>query len=119
MTLSEADKIILDQIKDLAEQLWFNEGMDCPDTSLVEDLQEAEVENEELKYLLDLTVSGPNSTDVFLPTGELIGDLDWEEINLTENEVWEENRLEFQDRRIMWINGFGGLKPDYFTRTSF
>ena len=106
MNFSEKEQQILDQIKELAEQPWFHEGLDCPDPKLIENLENAEVESESLQDLIDLTLSGPGSTDVFLPTNELIGDILWEEDQLTEDEIFEANRMEFSDRRIFTLNGF-------------
>ena len=106
MNLPEKEQQILDQIRELAEQSWFHEGLDCPDPKLIENLENAEVENESLQDLIDLTVSGPDSTDVFLPTNELIGDIFWGEDPLTEDEIFEANRMEFSERRIFTLNGF-------------
>jgi len=106
MNLPEKEQQILDQIKELAEQSWFHEGLDCPDPKLIENLENAETENKSLQDLIDLTVSGPDSTDVFLPTNELIGDIFWGEDQLTEDEIFEANRMEFSERRIFTLNGF-------------
>jgi len=106
MNLPEKEQQILDQIRELAEQSWFHEGLDCPDPKLIENLENAEAENESLQDLIDLTVSGPDSTDVFLPTNELIGDIFWGEDQLTEDEIFEANRMEFSERRIFTLNGF-------------
>ena len=106
MNFSEKEQQILDQIRELAEQPWFHEGLDCPDPKLIENLENAEVESESLQDLIDLTISGPDSTDVFLPTNELIGDILWEEDQLTEDEIFEANRMEFSERRIFTLNGF-------------
>ena len=105
MNLPEKEQQILDQIRELAEQSWFHEGLDCPDPKLIENLENAEVENESLQDLIDLTVSGPDSTDVFLPTKELIGDILGED-QLTEEEIFEANRIEFSELRIFTLNGF-------------
>jgi hypothetical protein len=105
MNLPEKEQQILDQIRELAEQSWFHEGLDCPDPKLIENLENAEVEIKSLQDLIDLTVSGPDSTDVFLPTNELIGDILWED-QLTEDEIFEANRMEFSERRIFTLNGF-------------
>lgn len=106
MNLSEKEQQILEQIRELAEQSWFHEGLDCPDPKLIENLEDAEVENESLQDLIDLTVSGPDSTDVFLPTHQLISEIGWEEDQLTEDEIFEANRMEFSERRIFTLNGF-------------
>lgn len=106
MSLSEKDQQILEQIKELSEQSWFHEGLDCPDPKLIENLEEVEADNESLRDLIDLTVSGPDSTDVFLPTNQLISEIGWEEDQLTEDEIFEANRMEFSDRRIFTLNGF-------------
>jgi hypothetical protein len=105
MNLPEKEQQILDQIRELAEQSWFHEGLDCPDPKLIENLENAEVEIKSLQDLIDLTVSGPDSTDVFLPTKELIGDI-LEEDQLTEDEIFEANRMEFSELRIFTLNGF-------------
>ena len=106
MSLSEKDRKILEQIKELSEQSWFHEGLDCPDPKLIENLENAEVENESLQDLIDLTISGPDSTDVFLPTHQLISEIRWGEDQLTEDEIFEANRMEFSERRIFTLNGF-------------
>ena len=106
MNLSEKEQQILEQIRELAEQSWFHEGLDCPDPKIIQNLEDVEVENEALQDLIDLTLSGPDSTDVFLPTNELIGDIGWAKDELTEEEIWEANRMEFSDRRIFTLNGF-------------
>jgi len=105
MSLSAKDQKILGQIKELSGQSWFKEGLDCPDPKIIENLEDAEADNEALQDLIELTVQGPDSTDVFLPTNELIGDL-LQEDELTEEEIREANRMEFSDRRIFTLNGF-------------
>ena len=102
------DKDILARIKELSNEDWFQNGDDSPE-EVYEELYAIEAENEDLAYLLELTIGGPGSTDVWLSRGVLIGDVlaygdgleEGEEV--TEDEIYEDNQMYIADRRATLV----------------
>ena len=98
------DKDILARIKELSKEDWFINGEDAPE-EVYEELYGIEAENDDLAYLLELTIGGPGLTDVWLSRGVLIGDVlaygdgleEGEEV--TEDEIYEDNQMYIADRR--------------------
>ncbi len=102
---NEEDLVIFYKIKALSGESWFIEGDDPPE-DLLDELDEfAETLNTDLSILVDLTKEGPGYTDVWLNRGVLIGDAiehgdglsPGEEV--TEDDIWEENREYFKEER--------------------
>jgi len=102
---NKEDLIIFYKIKALSGESWFIEGDDPPE-DLLDELDEfAETLNTDLSILVDLTKEGPGYTDVWLNRGVLIGDAiehgdglsPGEEV--TEDDIWEENREYFKEER--------------------
>jgi len=102
------DKDILQRIKQLSVEDWFKNGDDAPE-EIYDELYEIEAENDDLVYLLELTITGPGLTDVWLSRGELIGDVlaygdgleEGEEV--TEDEIYEDNQIFIAERRANLI----------------
>ena len=104
--LSEKDFKIFTSILELSNQPWFFDGLDSPEE--LNELVDVEVENEDLHELLQLTTSGPDSTDIWLETHELQADVVREgslevEGEITYDEMWESNRLYFGDKRYFLL----------------
>jgi hypothetical protein len=100
-----SDLIIFYKIKVLSGERWFIEGDDPPE-DLLDELDEfSETSNTDLSILVDLIKEGPGYTDVWLNRGVLIGDAiehgdglsPGEEV--TEDDIWEENREYFKEER--------------------
>ena len=102
------DKDILQRIKQLSVEDWFKNGDDAPE-EIYDELYEIEVENDDLVYLLELTITGPGLTDVWLSRGVLIGDVfAWgdgleEGEEVTEDEIYEDNQMFIAERRANLI----------------
>ena len=102
------DKDILERIKQLSVEDWFKNGDDAPE-EIYDELYEIEVENDDLVYLLELTITGPGLTDVWLSRGVLIGDVfAWgdgleEGEEVTEDEIYEDNQMFIAERRANLI----------------
>jgi hypothetical protein len=103
------DKDILARIKELSSEDWFQNGDDSPE-EIYEELYGIEAENEDLAYLLELTIGGTGLTDVWLSRGVLIGDVlaygdgleEGEEV--TEDEIYEDNQMYIADRRSSLVD---------------
>jgi len=99
------DQDILARIKELSKEDWFKDGDDAPE-EIYEELNEESPHNEDLDYLLELTIGGPGLTDVWISRGVLIGDVlaygdgleDGEEV--TEEDIYEDNKMFIAERRI-------------------
>ena len=102
------DKDILQRIKQLSVEDWFKNGEDAPE-EIYDELYEIESENDDLVYLLELTITGPGLTDVWLSRGVLIGDVfAWgdgleEGEEVTEDEIYEDNQMFIAERRANLI----------------
>jgi hypothetical protein len=103
------DKDILERIKQLSVEDWFKNGEDAPE-DIYEGLYEIEAENDDLVYLLELTITGPGLTDVWLSRGVLIGDVfAWgdgleEGEEVTEDEIYEDNQMFIAERRATLLD---------------
>jgi hypothetical protein len=103
------DKDILQRIKQLSVEDWFKNGEDAPE-DIYEELYEIEAENDDLVYLLELTITGPGLTDVWLSRGVLIGDVfAWgdgleEGEEVTEDEIYEDNQMFIAERRATLLD---------------
>jgi hypothetical protein len=103
------DKDILERIKQLSVEDWFKNGEDAPE-DIYEELYEIEAENDDLVYLLELTITGPGLTDVWLSRGVLIGDVfAWgdgleEGEEVTEDEIYEDNQMFIAERRATLLD---------------
>ena len=97
MNFSANDQAILNRIQAVSAEEWFLTGEDNPNPELVEFLGDCEAENDLLQELVHLTASGPDSTDVHIPTYELISDLIEE--GEEEEEIRESNRAHFSTQR--------------------
>jgi hypothetical protein len=103
------DKDILQRIKQLSVEDWFKNGDDAPE-EIYEELYEIEAENDDLVYLLELTITGPGLTDVWLSRGELIGDVlaygdgleEGEEV--TEDDIYDDNQIFIAERRATLLD---------------
>ena len=99
------DKDILARIKELSNEDWFQNGDDSPE-EVYEELYGIEAQNDDLAYLLELTIGGPGYSDVWLSRGVLIGDVlaygdglePGEEV--TEDEIYEDNQMFIGERRM-------------------
>lgn len=102
------DEQILARIKELSKEDWFINGEDAPE-EIYEELSEESAYNEDLEYLLELTINGPGITDVWLSREVLIGDVfahgdgldEGEEV--TEEDIYEDNRMYIADRRATLV----------------
>lgn len=104
--LSEKDFKVFTSILELSNEAWFFDGLDSPEE--LNELVDVEVENEDLHELLQLTTSGPDSTDIWLETHELQADVVREgslevEGEITYDEMWESNRIYFGDKRYFLL----------------
>ena len=98
------DKDILARIKELSNEDWFKNGEDAPE-EIIDEFDGVEADNDDLGYLLALTIGGPGYSDVWLSRGVLIGDVlaygdglePGEEV--TEDEIYEDNQMYIADRR--------------------
>jgi hypothetical protein len=103
------DKDILERINQLSVEDWFKNGEDAPE-DIYEELYEIEAENDDLVYLLELTITGPGLTDVWLSRGVLIGDVfAWgdgldEGEEVTEDEIYEDNQMFIAERRATLLD---------------
>ena len=103
------DKDILERIKQLSVEDWFKNGEDAPE-DIYEELYEIEAENDDLVYLLELTITGPGLTDIWLSRGVLIGDVfAWgdgieEGEEVTEDEIYEDNQMFIAERRATLLD---------------
>jgi hypothetical protein len=103
------DKDILERIKQLSVEDWFKNGDDAPE-EIYDELYEVEAENDDLVYLLELTITGPGLTDVWLSRGVLIGDVfAWgdgleEGEEVTEDEIYEDNQMFIAERRATLLD---------------
>jgi hypothetical protein len=103
------DKDILQRIKQLSVEDWFKNGDDAPE-EIYDELYEIEAENDDLVYLLELTITGPGLTDVWLSRGVLIGDVfAWgdgleEGEEVTEDEIYEDNQMFIAERRATLLD---------------
>ena len=103
------DKDILERIKQLSVEDWFKNGDDAPE-EIYDELYEIEAENDDLVYLLELTITGPGLTDVWLSRGVLIGDVfAWgdgleEGEEVTEDEIYEDNQMFIAERRATLLD---------------
>jgi hypothetical protein len=103
------DKDILQRIKQLSVEDWFKDGDDAPE-EIYDELYEIEAENDDLVYLLELTITGPGLTDVWLSRGVLIGDVfAWgdgleEGEEVTEDEIYEDNQMFIAERRATLLD---------------
>ena len=105
--LSEKDFSVFTSILELSKEPWFFDGLDSPE-DLADRFSDVEVENEDLHELLQLTTSGPDSTDIWLETHELQADVVRDgslevEGEITYDEMWESNRLYFGDKRYFLL----------------
>ena len=105
--LSDKDFSIFTSILELSKEPWFFDGLDSPE-DLADRFSDVEVENEDLQELLELAISGPESTDVWLETNELQADVVREgslvvEGEITYDEMKESNRLYFGDKRYFLL----------------
>ena len=98
------DKDILARIQQLSVEDWFKNGEDAPD-DIIEELGYIETDNDDLAELIELTITGPGLTDVWLSRGVLIGDVfAWgdgleEDEEITEDEIYEDNKMFIADER--------------------
>jgi hypothetical protein len=98
------DQEILDRINELSKEDWFKDGEDAPD-DVINEFDEIETDNDELTHLIYFTASGPGHTDIWLSRFVLIGDVfsygdgleEGEEV--TENDIYEDNRIHFSNER--------------------
>jgi hypothetical protein len=103
------DKDILQRIKQVSVEDWFKNGEDAPE-EIYDELYEIEAENDDLAYLLELTITGPGLTDVWLSRGVLIGDVfAWgdgleEGEEVTEDEIYEDNQMFIAERRATLLD---------------
>jgi|LauGreDrversion4_2_1035121.scaffolds.fasta_scaffold205637_1 hypothetical protein len=103
------DKDILERIKQLSVEDWFNNGEDAPE-EIIEELGFLEADNDDLAWLLELTITGPGLTDVWLSRGVLIGDVfRWydgldEGEEVTEDEIYEDNKMFIAERRATLLD---------------
>jgi hypothetical protein len=101
------DKDILERIKQLSVEDWFKNGEDAPE-DIIEELGWVEAEDEDLTELIELVVSGPGLTDVWLSRGVLIGDVfAWgdgleEGEEITEEEIYEDNKMFIAEERAAY-----------------
>ena len=103
------DKDILARIKELSKEDWFINGDDAPE-EIYDELKDESAYDDDLDYLLELTINGPGSTDVWLSRGVLIGDVfaygdgleEGEEV--TEDDIYEDNRMYIADLRSSLID---------------
>jgi len=101
------DKDILERIKQLSVEDWFKNGEDAPE-EIIEELGWVEAEDEDLTELIELVVSGPGLTDVWLSRGVLIGDVfAWgdgleEGEEITEEEIYEDNKMFIAEERAAY-----------------
>ncbi len=101
------DKDILERIKQLSVEDWFKNGEDAPE-EIIEELGWVEAEDEDLTELIELVVSGPGLTDVWLSRGVLIGDVfAWgdgleEGEEITEDEIYEDNKMFIAEERAAY-----------------
>lgn len=103
------DEDILARIKELSKEDWFKNGEDAPE-EIYEELKDESAYDDDLDYLLELTINGPGLTDVWLSRGVLIGDVfahgdgleEGEEV--TEDDIYEDNRMYIADLRISLID---------------
>jgi len=103
------DKDILARIKEISNEDWFKNGEDAPE-GVYEELKEESPYDDDLDYLLELTIGGPGLTDVWLSRGVLIGDVlaygdgleDGEEV--TEDDIYEDNKMYIADRRASLLD---------------
>jgi hypothetical protein len=68
------DLEILKRIEEIAQEDWWAQGLDAPE-EVVWELENFETEVSSLSHLIEATMSGPDSTDVWLPRNLLIGDV--------------------------------------------
>ncbi len=102
------DNQILERIKELSKEDWFNNGDDAPD-DIIEEFEDIKSDNDDLNYLIDLTAGGPGLTDVWISRGVLIGDVfaygdgleDGEEV--TEDDIYEDNKIHFSEQRELLL----------------
>ena len=103
------DKDILERIKELSNEDWFKNGEDAPE-EVCNEFEDIEASDPNLDYLLGLTIGGPGSTDVWLSRGVLIGDVfAWgdgldEDEEITEDDIYEDNRMYIADRRATLVD---------------
>jgi len=103
------DKDILARIKELSNEDWFKNGEDAPE-EIIDEFDGVEADNDDLGYLLELTIGGPGYSDVWLSRGVLIGDVlaygdglePGEEV--TEDEIYEDNQMYIADRRSSLVD---------------
>jgi len=103
------DKDILARIKELSNEDWFKNGEDAPE-EIIDEFDGVEADNDDLGYLLELTIGGPGYSDVWLSRGVLIGDVlaygdgleEGEEV--TEDEIYEDNQMYIADRRSSLVD---------------
>jgi hypothetical protein len=103
------DQDILSRIKELSKEDWFINGDDAPE-EIYEELKDESAYDDDLDHLLELTINGPGLTDVWLSRGVLIGDVfahgdgleEGEEV--TEEDIYEDNRMYIADRRATLVD---------------
>lgn len=101
------DKDILERIKQLSAEDWFKNGEDAPD-EIIEELGYIETDNDDLAELIEISITGPGLTDVWLSRGVLIGDVfAWgdgleEGEEITEDEIHEDNRMFIAEERAAY-----------------
>ena len=108
-SINEGDYLIFKKIWDLSKEDWFTNGDDAP-SEIIDEFEGIETEDADLSELVELTAGGPGYTDVWLSNGILISDID-DDDEISPEEVIEENRIYFADKRKKLIDKLANRYP--------
>lgn len=103
------DREAIEKILSVSEEPWFISGEDAPDEFRDSFLETISIKDPEIEEDIDICIEGPGYTDMMMDSGELISDILMEEPDVTEEEIYDSNKVWFANERERIVKDFRKL----------